>query len=84
MYESIRILWFMLWRSLLMSGLFGGIIGLFKWLFAPDLPLLFEIASLYIVFPLIIFPIILSLMIRKKFKGFRIVVIRDPGPEVSS
>jgi len=78
--HALRIYWAWLWRSLLFSILFGGIFG-FGLGFIASMLNLINIQPLFTLFGVIV-GIVVSIwmlrnILRKKFKGFHIALIRD-------
>lgn len=74
-YEGISIGWFLLWRGFLLSfllgfviGFIGGFLGVPRYIYIGGSPL----ATFVLVWP-----VVLSQLFRKRFRGFRVAIVRD-------
>ena len=73
--EGVRVGWMLSWRGFLISAGIGFVIGFFGGLFG--IPKAVYISLSAIVGPLIAWPVTVSQMLRKKFSGFHIAIVRD-------
>ena len=86
--EAMRISWLILWRAcattFLLSTAIGGVMGLFSPELTPaslaEWSARIESAVALICYPAIVFiivPAVVSQLLRKRFKGFRLTIVRD-------
>lgn len=73
--EGMRIGWFIFWRGLAMSFVVGFVIGFFGGLFS--LPQYFYLGFAAVFAPIVVWPTVVSQLLRKKFRGFHLAIIRD-------
>ncbi len=76
-YEGIQIGWLLQWRGFLMGILVGAVIGIIGGLFGIPSTII-QIASVVAALALV-WPVVLSQMFRKNFKGFHIIIVREPA-----
>jgi xanthosine utilization system XapX-like protein len=76
--EGMRIGWLLLWRGFLISFGIGFVVGFVGGLLRAPRPIYFGLAL--VLGAIITWPIIVSQMLRKKFHGFTITIVRGRTP----
>ena len=75
--EAIRIWWFMFWRFTVLGflvgfviGFIGGFLGLPRWVY---------MGTSLIAGVALVWPVVMSQALKKHFRGFRLLIVRDAG-----
>jgi hypothetical protein len=76
-FEGISIGWFLLWRNLLAGFLVGFVVGFIGGF--VGIPRYIYIGASAVASFLLVWPIVLSQLLRKRFKGFRLEIVREPN-----
>ena len=87
--EAVRIWWLLVWRSSLLGFLTGGILGfvlgLLNGLFSLGLPQWSYGVSGFIASLLFVPPFVISQMLRKRFRGFHLLIVREQSaPQIET
>ena len=80
-YEGIRIGWLLVWRGLLIGFLIGFVIGFLGGIFRIPQGIYF--AASMVVGAAIVWPMVISTMLREKFRGFHIAIVRESDSSIT-
>ena len=73
--EGMRVGWLLFWRGLLLSFVCGFVVGFFGGL--TGVPQYAYIVAAGLISPLLVWPVVVSQMLSKRFRGFSLQIVRD-------